>query len=97
MAAPLTQQSAATFNTQHHPTTSNFIRLLYGHAGVASCDLVIFDSGYVFVPSIGIAWAVGAEEPFACAVQYANDGQTYGSAYALFKYEAAGGKGGKKK
>ena len=39
----------------------------------------------------------GLEEPFDCVVQLANDGQVYGPTFALFKYEAGGAKGGKKK
>ena len=63
--------------------------------GVIEVDVAVnADDGSVDVTSPVFE---GVEEPFACALQYANDGQTYGQTYALFKYEAAGGKGGKKK
>ena len=39
----------------------------------------------------------GCDEPFDVLVQLANDGQVFGPTFALFKYEAGGGKGGKKK
>ena len=39
----------------------------------------------------------GEEEPFDVLVQIANDGQSYGPTMMVYKFEAAGGKGGKKK
>ena len=38
----------------------------------------------------------GMEEPFDTAVQLSNDGQIYGPSFAVFKYDAGGGKGKKK-
>ena len=60
-------------------------------------DAISAEEGSVELTSPEFEGAADTGEPFACALQFANDGQTYGSSYVIFKYDASGGKGGKKK